>query len=103
MFVICEECRKPRLLHSQRKLRPEDPIHLEALLESVLYSCGADIHDIDVDKVSDTVLSKVLFELILFAKQPSKFHIIQFGMTVFVSTVVVTMVSKSGMASIQFA
>ena len=58
-FLICEECRKPRLLHSQKKLKRDEGIRLETILEQFEYSCGADIHDIDIDEPDALLLSKV--------------------------------------------
>ena len=58
MFLICEECTKPRLLHSQKKLKANEVVRLESVFEDVRYSCGADVHDIDVNGNDSPILEK---------------------------------------------
>ena len=59
IFLICEECRKPRLLHSPRKLMTEEKVHVETIFEDLQYSCGADIHCIDASESDTALIGKI--------------------------------------------
>ena len=48
--VTCVDCFKPRLLHSQRKLKPDDVWWLDSLLEDMSYSRGSSIQEMDGDR-----------------------------------------------------
>ena len=54
---------KPRLLHSQKKLKANEVVRLESVFEDVRYSCGADVHDIDVNENDSPILEKVFVKL----------------------------------------
>ena len=56
MFLICEE---PCLLHSKKRLKNNDKIRLEFVFEDVQYSCGGDVHDIDVSENDLPILQNV--------------------------------------------
>ena len=49
ILLICSDCSKPRLVHSKKKLQPAEKLFIEALVETVTYSCGANIRNIDVE------------------------------------------------------
>ena len=48
--VTCVNCFKSRLLHSQRKLKPDDVWWLDSLLEDMSCSRGSSIQEMDGDR-----------------------------------------------------
>jgi hypothetical protein len=68
ILMICEECIKPRLIHSQRKLKADEIIRLDSVFEYVQYSCDVDIHDIDVNEDDTSILEKVFVRLNITCK-----------------------------------
>jgi hypothetical protein len=48
VVIQCEECSKWRCLHSKRKLHTKARRELEVLLETTLYSCGANLSTMDM-------------------------------------------------------
>eukprot|EP00117_Sycon_ciliatum_P049208 scpid96882/ scgid34924/ len=58
--VACSECDRPRVLYSERKLKAQDVIALDAKLADMLFSCGASIQDLAGDTSADAnVASRV--------------------------------------------
>ena len=50
----CSECSKPRLLHSKHKLKMEEVVWLEGLVDNTSHNCGCNIQNIGV--VGDDIL-----------------------------------------------
>ena len=48
VLVKCSDCSKPRLIHSKHKLKREETVWLEGLMDEMLYSCGSNIQNVDV-------------------------------------------------------
>ena len=39
--IFCEECKRPRLMHSQRRLKPTEVVALKRLITKFSYVCGS--------------------------------------------------------------
>ncbi len=74
-MVQCEECELWRLLYSKRKLSLADQLALEGRLENVTYTCGAQLHDLELDGALAEVYVRVI------AMTPSKNCTILWGPT----------------------
>lgn len=60
-MVTCEECDKPRCLHSAKKLSKKEFVDLQRALEDISYTCGATIQDFveNHEENPDHILLKV--------------------------------------------
>ena len=64
LLLLCSDCSKPRLLHSKKKLKSDEALWFEGLLEVHTYSCGANVQDIVVeDEVKQEVYEQILFAI----------------------------------------
>ena len=71
IFLKCSDCSKPRVLHSKRKLKQEESLLVEGLLEVYTYSCGANVQNISLDDEEQrAVLEKIFVRANLVCNSP---------------------------------
>ena len=59
IIIQCEECQKWRLLYCKRKLTTSERCELLHILDTVTYTCGAQLEDlVDIDKQFDDVFCR---------------------------------------------
>ena len=73
VVIHCEECGKWRCLHAQRKLKGKAREELEVLMETVLYSCGSVLKDIETEGDETSVLGDVCVRANLTCTMPIEF------------------------------
>ena len=59
MTMNCTECRKPRLIYSKSKLKPNEISELKRSLNGFQYVCWSSFQEISIDNRSSTILNKV--------------------------------------------
>lgn len=84
MTVLCSECLRPRVLHSQKKVPNGERVVIRSSLEQILYTCGSSL---DMDPIiyrgdppaATTVFLRVIVRLNLIQW---RFHITQVNVCV---------------------